>query len=271
MSQRIANTFAKCNQENRAASIAYLAAGDPNFTSSLESCRALLEAGVDIIELGVPFSDPLADGPTNQLAAERALASGMTPRKVFDLVAEIRKFSEAPIILYTYYNLVFSIGEEDYARLARESQVDGLLILDLPPEESAGMRKACAENDLALIHLLAPTSGKDRIKKIAESASGFIYYVSREGITGVRSDLPADLESAVNLIREYTELPIAVGFGISSPEQVKSVAKVADGVVVGSALVNIVADRADQPESVPPALKEKAASLFDLNNLKRSS
>lgn len=269
MSQRIANTFAKCNEDNRAASVAYLAAGDPNFNSSLESCRALFDAGVDLLELGVPFSDPLADGPTNQLAAERALASGMTPIKVFDLVREIRKFSNAPIILYTYYNLVFSIGEEAYAQLARESEVDGLLILDLPPEESEGMRNACAANDLALIHLLAPTSGKERIQKIAESASGFIYYVSREGITGVRSDLPADLGSAVKLIRDYTKLPIAVGFGISSPEQVKSVAKVADGVVVGSALVNIVAGLADTPDAIPAALKEKAVALFDHQNLKR--
>lgn len=271
MSQRIANTFTKCHQENRAAAIVYLAAGDPDFDSSLDSCRAVLEAGIDLLELGVPFSDPLADGPTNQLAAERALASGMTPVKVFELVAKIRKFSDAPIILYTYYNLVFAIGEEKYARMAKESQVDGLLILDLPPEESEGMRNACQNNDLALIHLLAPTSGKDRIQKIAESATGFIYYVSREGTTGVRSDLPDNLGDAIELIKGFTELPVAVGFGISTPEQVKGVAKVADGVVVGSALVNIVAEHADSPETFVSKLNAKAAELFTKENLTRTS
>jgi tryptophan synthase alpha chain len=269
MIQRIQQRFEQARRESRAASVAFITAGDPDAATSLEVARSLLASGVDVLELGVPFSDPLADGPTNQLAAERALAAGVSPLDVFDLVKALRKDYDQPIVLYTYYNIVFNVGEDAYAKLSAEAGVDGLLILDLPPEESDSMRTICAEADLALIHLLAPTSGRDRIAKICAAATGFIYYVSREGITGERTDLPADLSSAVALIKEYTDLPVAVGFGISTPEQVKNVAQVADGVVVGSALVNTVAKNVSQKETIPQLIKEKATALFGGDSLKR--
>jgi tryptophan synthase alpha chain len=258
---RIKDAFTKAGSQGRAAFIAYLCAGDPDYETSLAACRAVVAAGADILELGVPFSDPLADGLTNQLAAQRALESGMTAARVFELVAALRSLSDVPIVFYTYYNLVFSNGVDAYVRRAKAAGVDGLLILDLPPEESQEAAKACAAHGVDTVCIVAPTTPDTRIPLIAAAATGFIYYVSREGVTGVRDQLAAGIPEAVARIRAHTDLPIAVGFGISTRVQVSQVAAHADGVVVGSALVNLVRDGLGDRPGIAPALARKVADL----------
>ncbi len=258
---RLASTFARARAQNRAAFVAYLCAGDPDFDTSLAACRALLANGVDILELGVPFSDPLADGLTNQLAAQRALESGMTAARVFELARRLRETSEAPIIFYTYYNLVFSNGVDAYVKAAKSAGVDGILTLDLPPEEAGDVATACTAHGVDTVFIIAPTTPDARIAKIAAATTGFIYYVSREGVTGVRDQVAGNIPEAVARIRAHTKLPIAVGFGIGSRAQVAQVAVVADGVVVGSALVNCVRDNLGDRAKIPPALAAKAKDL----------
>lgn len=259
---RIARTFAAARERNRAAFVAYLCAGDPDFETSLASCRAVLRAGVDVLELGVPFSDPLADGKTNQLAAQRALEAGMTPARTLELVRRLRAETGAPIVLYTYYNLVFANGLEPWVRAAAAAGVDGVLALDLPPEEGGELGALARAHGLATICLVAPTTPERRLPRIAAAATGFIYYVSREGVTGVREQAAAGVPEAVARIRRHTALPVAVGFGISTRAHVAQAAAAADGVVVGSALVNVVAERlADRP-SIGPALEARAADLI---------
>ena len=258
---RIAQAFARTRREKRAAFVAYLCAGDPDFDTSLAACRAVLDAGADVLELGVPFSDPLADGLTNQRAAQRALEGGMTAARVFELVRRIREKSQVPIVFYTYYNLVFSNGVENYVRAAQEAGVDGLLTLDLPPEEADELLTACASHGLKTVFIVAPTTPASRLPRIAAAATGFIYYVSREGVTGVRDQVAANIPEAVARIRQHTSLPVAVGFGLSTPEQVKQVARCADGVVVGSALVNVIKDNLDNRAGLPARLRIAAAEL----------
>jgi tryptophan synthase alpha chain len=237
---RLAETFARLRREKRAAFVAYLCAGDPDFDTSLAACRAVIAAGADILELGVPFSDPLADGLTNQLAAQRALDSGMTAARVFELVRRIRETSQVPIVFYTYYNLVFSNGTEAYVRAAKAAGVDGMLTLDLPPEEAGDVLAACRQHDVKTVFIVAPTTPASRLPVIGRAATGFIYYVSREGVTGVRDQLATNIPEAVAAIKRHTPLPVVVGFGISTRDQVRQVAASADGVVVGSALVNVI-------------------------------
>ena len=258
---RIRKLFHRTKADKRAAFIGYVCAGDPDFATSLSICRALLDNGVDLLELGVPFSDPLADGLTNQLAAQRALASGCRREDVLRLVREVRAFSEAPIVLYTYYNLVFSPGVEAYVEEAREAGVDGLLTLDLPPEEAGDLVEASRSHGLRNIFIVAPTTPPERIAIIAEAASGFLYYVSREGVTGERPDLARDLSARLAAIRERTNLPVVVGFGISNPEQAREVGTFADGVVVGSALVNCIPPLLEEREKIPVAIGAQAAEL----------
>ena len=258
---RLAEAFARARREKRAAFVAYLCAGDPDFDTSLAACRAVLDAGADVLELGVPFSDPLADGPTNQLAAQRALAGGMTAARVFELVRRLREKSPAPIVFYTYYNVVFSPGVENYVRAAKEAGVDGMLTLDLPPEEADELLAACAKHDLKTVFLVAPTTPASRLPRIGAAATGFIYYVSREGVTGVRDQVAANIPEAVARIRQHTTRPVVVGFGLSTPEQVKQVARVADGVVVGSALVNVIKENLDNRAGLPARLRSAAAEL----------
>ena len=259
---RIAQAFARTRREKRAAFVAYLCAGDPDFDTSLLACRAVLDAGADVLELGVPFSDPLADGLTNQLAAQRALDSGMTTARVFELVRRIREKSQVPVVFYTYYNLVFSNGVENYVRAAKEAGVDGLLTLDLPPEEADELLAACAKHDLKTVFIVAPTTPAGRLTRIGAAATGFIYYVSREGVTGVRDQVAANIPEAVARIRQHTTLPVAVGFGISTRDQVRQVARMADGVVVGSALVNVIKDNLDNRAGLPARLRITAAELI---------
>jgi tryptophan synthase alpha chain len=258
---RIKDAFARARSQGRAAFVAYLCAGDPDFDTSLAACRAVIGAGADILELGVPFSDPLADGITNQLAAQRSLESGMTAARVFELVRRIRESSEVPVVFYTYYNLVFSNGVDSYLRRAREAGVDGMLTLDLPPEESAEAREASLAHGVETVCIVAPTTPDSRLPRIAAAATGFIYYVTREGVTGVREQLAAGIPEAVARIRRHTDLPVAVGFGISSREQVAQAARAADGVVVGSALVNVIRDGLGDRASIPGALSRRVSDL----------
>jgi tryptophan synthase alpha chain len=231
MQNRIDQCFAALRSAKKKAFIAYIAAGDPDLTRTVEIALALEGAGTDILELGVPFSDPLADGLVNQLAAQRALEAGATVPGVLECVRQIRRRSQMPIVLYTYLNPIFQFGFEKFHRDAREAGVDGLLILDLPPEEDQP-----GEGPLH-VRLVAPTTPAKRIERICAQAAGFIYYVSREGVTGAQKTVASALGERVAELREHTKLPIAVGFGISTPEQAREVARVADAVVVGSAIV----------------------------------
>lgn len=260
---RIAAAFQNAREKGRAAFIAYVCAGDPTPDASAAAVEALLGAGVDIIEIGVPFSDPLADGLTNQLAAQRALQGGMTHERLLALVRSVRgKFPQKPIILYTYYNLVLARGVEDSLKRYKEAGVDGILTLDCPPEEAGELLAASRTLGLANIFIVAPTTPPARIARIARDATGFIYYVSREGVTGERADLVAGLDESIAAIRAHTNLPVAVGFGISTREHVAEVGRVADGVVVGSALVNVIAAHASEPERIPAALVAKVQALL---------
>ncbi|MEM9227470.1 MAG: tryptophan synthase subunit alpha [Verrucomicrobiota bacterium] len=261
MTDRIAQAFAQSQAEKRALFIAYLCAGDPDAETSFQACRTLIDNGTGLLELGVPFSDPLADGKTNQYAAERALAAGMTQEQVFALVKRVRSISELPIVFYTYYNLVYAYGEREYLKLAKQAGVDGMLVLDLPPEEANSWLEACREADMKTVFIAAPTTPPARLEQIAASSTGFIYYVSRLGVTGVQDNLAEDMAEKVAEIRRHTELPVVVGFGISKAEHVSQVASVADGVVVGSALVNCLAEHADAPEAALKALDAKSREL----------
>ena len=237
---RIADRFAQLRQRGEKALIPYITAGDPDLATTEALVAELEAAGADIIELGVPFSDPLVDGIEIQRAAQRGLASGTTLDGIFSTVRSIRRRSEIPILLMTSYNPVFRYGDERALAGAREAGVDAFLITDLPPEEAADWQRLAAAHGIDPIFLLAPTSTPDRIDCAARLGSGFIYCVSRTGVTGARAELPPGLRELIDRIRAGTELPIAVGFGISTPDHVRQVAEWADGIVVGSAVVAIV-------------------------------
>lgn len=259
---RLAAAFARARAARRAAFVAYLCAGDPDFDTSLAAARALLQNGADILELGVPFSDPLADGLTNQLAAQRALSGGMTAARVFELARGLRaEFPDAPLVFYTYYNLVFANGVEAYVRAARDAGVDAMLTLDLPPEEAGEVSAACAKHGLKTVFIVAPTTPDARLPKIAAATTGFIYYVSREGVTGVRAEVAGGIPAAVARIQAATPLPVVVGFGLSTRAHVAAVAAHADGVVVGSVLVNVIRDHLADRASIAPRLAAVARDL----------
>lgn len=256
MPNRIDEKFAALRAAGRKALIVYITAGDPNLAQTKALCLALEKAGVDVLELGVPFSDPLADGIVNQMAATRALAAGTTSRGVLEMVRELRRESQIPIVLYSYLNPLYLYGFEAFHKDAEAAGVDGLLILDLPPDEDAVNPDFTEHSGLKRIRLIAPTTPEARIAQLTAGASGFIYYVSREGVTGERSEVAASIDERVAAIRATTPLPIAVGFGISTPDHVRAVAKVADGVIVGSAIVRQIAEIGDQPD-----LAEKLAAF----------
>ena len=242
MPNRIDQKFADLRAAGKKALIAYIAAGDPNLDATRELAWAFEKAGVDILELGVPFSDPLADGVVNQQAATRALEAGTTVRGVLECVRAIRAQSQLPIVLYTYMNPIYRFGFEAFHRAAEEAGVDGLLILDLPPDEDAQNAELAQQTGLKRIRLIAPTTPPARIAQLTAGASGFVYYVSREGVTGERAEVADSLAERIAEIRATTALPIAVGFGISTPEHVRQVAQHADAVVVGSAIVKQIAE-----------------------------
>lgn len=247
-SQRITERFQKLAQAREGGFVAYITAGDPTFEATLEISLALDEAGVDVLELGIPFSDPLADGPTIQAAATRALAAGMTVARALELVERIREKSQIPIVFFTYLNPIYVYGFEKFLSDAVAAGADGLLILDLPPDEAKLNADLVSAGGLAPIRLIAPTTPPERIASITETGEGFIYYVSREGVTGEQSSLSDSIGEQVAEIRKHTKLPIAVGFGISTPEQSREVARQSDAAVVGSAIVRRIAEHGGEPD-----------------------
>lgn len=257
---RIDERFARLKRDGQKGLVVYIGAGDPDLEATRRLALAFDQAGVDVLELGVPFSDPLADGLVNQLAAQRGLESGTTPPKVLETVASIRKESQIPIVLYIYFNLLHRHGLAPFILDAARAGVDGLLILDLPPEESDDYEALMRASDLRPIYLIAPTTPEPRISLITKRSGGFIYYVSREGVTGMQSKISDTIGPMTAKIRAQTNLPIAVGFGISSPEQARVVAASADAVVVGSAIVNRIAELGRSPDMVP-RVAEFARSL----------
>ncbi len=241
----IAKTFKRLRKAGEKALIPYIMAGDPDLDATRTLVFDIEKAGADIIELGVPFSDPLADGPTIQRASERALAKGVTLRKVLSLVESIRERSDIPLILMTYYNPVFKFGLEEFAREAVRAGVDGVIVPDLIPDEAHAFVSHAKKHGLDTIFLLAPTSTEDRITKVARASSGFIYYVSITGITGSDLILDSSMKDTLSLIRKHSGKPVAVGFGISNAEQAQAVAGLADGIIVGSAIVKLVSEGGD--------------------------
>jgi len=248
---RIVERFARLKREKKKGFIVYIGAGDPNLETTRRLALAFDRAGVDVLELGVPFSDPLADGLVNQLAAQRGLESGTTPRGVLETVSAIRKDSRIPIVLYIYFNLIHRCGVQRFVRDALKAGVDGLLVLDLPPEEGRNYEAIMRKAGLCNIYLIAPTTPEDRIEAIVKRGSGFIYYISREGVTGMQQKVSDTIGSMTAKIRAHTRLPVAVGFGISTPDQARSVASTADAVVVGSAVVNQIASLRKSQTTAP--------------------
>jgi tryptophan synthase alpha chain len=259
---RIDDTFSRLKDEGRQALIPYITAGDPHPDHSANLMHALVEGGADIIELGMPFSDPMADGPTIQLACERALKAGTTLRRTLSMVEQFReKNAKTPVVLMGYLNPIERFGVQAFAAAAQKAGVDGVLIVDLGLEEADSYLPALKACGLAPIFLLSPTTSLARMARIAEKASGYLYYVSLKGVTGA-ANLDVDAVAAqVQALRGVTSLPVAVGFGIREPATAAAVAKIADGVVVGSALVNQIAALAEQPEALPARLAETLLAL----------
>jgi tryptophan synthase alpha chain len=248
---RIEDRFAQLRRQGQKGFIVYIGAGDPDLEATRQLALAFDQLGVDVLELGVPFSDPLADGLVNQLAAQRGLESGTTPPRVLETVAAIRQQSQIPIVLYIYFNLVHRHGLERFIRDAAKAGIDGLLVLDLPPEEGENYEALMREAGLCNIYLVAPTTPEDRMELIVKRGKGFIYYVSREGVTGMRTEIAGTISEMTAKIRAHTDLPVAVGFGITSPDQAAMVARSAEAVVVGSAIVNQIAQHGTSPDLLP--------------------
>jgi tryptophan synthase alpha chain len=243
---RLQKVIRERQQEGRKAFVAYITAGDPNLAETMQLTQALADSGVDIIELGVPFSDPLADGPTNQRAAERALASGTSLQKILDQVTVFRKQNDkTPIVLFSYLNPIYRMGFENFANKAGSAGVDGILIVDFPPEEADAYRRSMQGAGLDTVFLASPTSDEKRLQHVDENSSGFVYYVSRTGVTGMQSQLSQSLGQEMGLVKRFVKKPVMVGFGISNPEQAVAAAQLGDGIIIGSAIVKIIEDGAD--------------------------
>ena len=262
---RTAQRFAALRERGELGIVAYITAGDPSLDATLKFVIALSEAGADVIELGIPFSDPLADGPTIQRASERALKAGTTLAAVLELVRRIRRSksaaaSKVPIILFGYYNPIFQMGVEKFAAAASAAGADGVLVTDLTPEESSDYRRILAAHNLDTVFLAAPTSTDERIEKISAATSGFLYLISRTGVTGAKDSLPDDLPSLIRRVRARTSIPLAVGFGISLPGHVSVLGGLADAAVVGSALVSEI-EKAASVDAAAEALSARIRSL----------
>jgi tryptophan synthase alpha chain len=248
---RITDTFATLRVRGEAALIPYITAGDPDLDVTFQLVCEFERQGADLIELGVPFSEPMADGPAHQRAAERALRNKTSLTHVLDLVQRLRDASvQIPLILFSYYNPIFRYGSERFARDARQVGVDGILGVDLPPEEAEELKRETDRHDLDLIFLLAPTSSLERARKVITRARGFVYYVAVTGVTGARAALPADLGEMVRRIRSLSPVPVGVGFGISTPAQAAEVGHIADAVIVGSAISQLIETNIGQPDLV---------------------
>ncbi|MGH8070672.1 MAG: tryptophan synthase subunit alpha [Candidatus Entotheonellia bacterium] len=258
---RISQTFERLQKTHERALIPYVTAGDPDLAMTKTLVREMVRRGGDLIEIGVPFSDPLADGPIIQRASQRALQGGTTLRKILMTVSDLRRNVDVPLVLMTYYNPVFRYGEEAFVADALDAGVDGIIVPDLPPEEAQTLMEIAADTPLDLIFLAAPTSTSARLMLISEASQGFIYYVSRLGTTGIRDQLAEDLRMMLEKVRTSTAKPIAVGIGVSTPDHVRLVSEMADGVVVGSAIVKLIEDlegredRLDQVGDFIAALK----------------
>ncbi|MCM2333042.1 MAG: tryptophan synthase subunit alpha [Anaeromyxobacteraceae bacterium] len=238
---RLETTFARCRAEGRAALVTYVMGGDPDVKGSAAMALACVEGGADLLEIGVPFSDPIADGTTIQLAAGRALAGGTTPRDCLAVVRAVRKVSQAPVALMGYLNPILAADPATFFPEAAEAGVDALIIPDLLPEEAGDLGALAARHGLGMVFLLAPTSTPPRVKAAVEAATGFVYFVSVTGVTGARAELPAGLGEKVAAVRAQSRVPVVIGFGVSTPEQARALGRLADGVVVGSAIVAKVA------------------------------
>jgi tryptophan synthase alpha chain len=259
---RLARRFADLGEQGRAGFVAFVTAGDPDRETSMAILRGLPGAGADVIELGMPFSDPMADGPAIQAASQRALKAGGSLRATLDMVREFRTGDDAtPIVLMGYYNPIYRYGTGAFVRDAAAAGVDGLIIVDLPPEEDAELAPDARAAGLDFIYLTAPTTKDARLPQIVRKASGFVYYVSVTGVTGTRSASEAEIAQAVERLRRFTELPVAVGFGIKTPDQASSVARVADAAVVGSALVGRLAENLDDRGQATAATAEAVLGL----------
>ena len=232
---RIKNAF----ENNNKAFIAFLTAGDPTIEKTEEFIYKLIEGGADLIEIGIPFSDPIAEGPVIQSANIRSLSAGTRIKNVFELVEKVRKNTQIPLVFLTYMNTVFKYGTSKFFKKCSETGIDGIIIPDLPFEEKGEIKESANKYGVDIISLIAPTS-ESRIKLIAEESEGFVYVVSSMGVTGMRSEIKTDLESITEAVRKYTDTPVAIGFGINSPEQAEKYSKIADGVIVGSAIVKII-------------------------------
>lgn len=245
---RIDAHFAELRAAGKRAFVAYICAGDPTMDATVEIVLGLERAGADIIELGVPFSDPLADGVVNQLAADRALKAGATAPKVLEMIRAIRTRSQIPLVLFTYLNPIYAYGYEKFHIDAAAAGADGILVLDLPPDEASENAELKPTPELRHIQLIAPTSPVERITEIARSAEGFVYYVSRLGVTGAQTEVASGIAEQVAIIKAATDVPVCVGFGVSNPAQAAQVAATADGVVVGSAIVKLIEKNGAAPD-----------------------
>jgi len=245
---RIGNKFESLRKKNEKALIVYLTAGDPSLDVTQELILQLEKACVDILEIGVPFSDPTADGPVIQAASQRALKTGTTLERVLTMIADIRRDSQIPIVLFGYYNPIFAYGVEKFAQTAQKAGVDGILVVDLPPEEAQELRRHTDPVGLDFISLVAPTTGKDRLKAILGNATGFLYTISITGVTGTAAPKIEDIAREVGKIRKLTKMPIVVGFGISSAAQAEEIAVFADGIVIGSAVVRLIDENRNHSE-----------------------
>ncbi len=255
---RIKEQFQTLKSKGESGLVGFVTAGDPDIQTSLSLIRQMCDAGMDVLELGIPFSDPTSDGPVIQRASLRALQKGMTLAKALEMTAAIRKTTDIPIILFSYYNPILAYGLARFYRDALNGGADGLLVVDLPPEESAEMTDIWPGDELALIRLVAPTTPRERMQTIADGASGFLYLVSKTGVTGSDGLDTEAIGDHAQTLRSLTDLPICVGFGISTPEQVAAVAKVADGVVIGSAFERLIEENLQDPD-LPARVGGKAA------------
>ncbi|NIA15399.1 MAG: tryptophan synthase subunit alpha [Nitrospiraceae bacterium] len=267
---RIDARFNALSEEKKTAFIAFITAGDPTLDYTEELVLKFEEAGVDIIEFGVPFSDPVADGVVNQEAAQRALKHNVSLHDIVARIKTLRKRTQIPLVLFTYFNPVLAYGLASFAKDAADAGVDGVLCVDLPPEEAGEYRQRLDEKDIATVFLAAPTSSLERIEIIAQASTGFVYYVSRTGVTGERADVEASVKGRVAEIKGFSDKPVVVGFGISNPEQAAEVSGYADGVVVGSAIVRMVGELGEAPD-MPAKVGDFVRSLVDATKGKDSA
>ncbi|NQT06044.1 MAG: tryptophan synthase subunit alpha [Candidatus Omnitrophica bacterium] len=264
---RIDKRFRELKRKGKKAFIAYITTGDPNVETTYKLVKEFDRCGVDILELGVPFSDPIADGPTIQAASERALKNRVNIKGIFNLVRRARKASDMPIALMTYYNPVYAYGVKSFVKDAKRAGVDGVIVPDLPPEEAEDLIKASKGADFKVIFLLSPTSSPDRIKLVGRRSSGFIYYVSLTGVTGARKKLSPEILKNVKRIKRVTKKPVCVGFGISNPSQARAIARAADGIIVGSAIIRLIEKnlgKKDIPQKAGRFIKRLVNAVKDI-------